>query len=192
MTSCSSVDDSASDSPTPGDGSSAGATSAPGQSDGPGQPGGSTDATPPPDAVPVEAPAEVVEETGDAVEDYVVDTGAVLEEPTTEEELTLETVTGAALEELRNRVAEYEASGWYVSGEPVVVRHRVVEYYEDPALAVVRACIDNSKVRVVDADGQTIPGSRPARPRTLNVLRLVQVSGDWVVAEQRPATRPDC
>lgn len=151
-----------------------------------------TVATPGPDSPAVPAPGEVSEETEEGVEEYVEDLGDVLADPSTEEEIAPETVTGAALEDLRNQVAEYEASGWRVVGEPRVVRHRVVRYHETPETAVVRACIDNSRVRVVDADGRAVPGSRPASPRTLNVLTLVKVDGDWAVAERRLAARPDC
>lgn len=154
--------------------------------------GAPTVATPGPDATPVPAPDEVGEKTEKGVEEYVEDLGDVLADPSTEEEVAPDAVTGAALEDLRNQVAEYEASGWRVVGEPRVVRHRVVRYFDAPETAVVRACIDNSRVRVVDADGRTVPGSRPASPRSLNVLTLVKVDGEWAVAERRLATRPDC
>lgn len=155
----------------------------------PGEPG-STD--PGPDATPVEVPEEVAAETEDGVEEYVADVGDVLADPSTEEEIDPAAVTGAALEALRNQVAEYEASGWRVVGEPRVVRHRVVRYYDDPEVAVVRACLDNSDVRVVDRAGKPVPGSRPASPRTLNVFTLVRVDDQWAVGEHRLATRPDC
>lgn len=157
----------------------------------PGEPGSTT---PGPDAAPVAAPAEVVEATGLGVEEYVVGVSRALTDPSADPTAdgVVEAVTGAALEELRNRAVEYEAAGWRVVGEPEVVRHRVVEYYDDPELAVVRACVDNSAVRVEDADGRVVPGSTPPRPRSLNVLRLVRTEGRWVVAEQRLAARPDC
>lgn len=155
----------------------------------PGEPGSTT---PGPDATPVPVPDEVAARAEDGVTDYVSDVGDALADPTTEDELTLDAVTGAALEELRNRVAEYQTSGWRVVGAPKVVRHRVVRYYDDPPIAVVRACIDNSRVRVVDADGAVVPGSRPAKARTLNILTLVEVDGSWAVGEQRLATKPDC
>lgn len=155
----------------------------------PGEPG-STD--PGPDAAPAAVTDEVAQETEEGVTDYVADVGDVLADPSSEEEVDLATVTGAALEDLRNQVIEYEASGWRVVGEPRVVRHRVVRYYEDPEVAVVRACVDNSAVRVVDAQGRTVPGSRSASPRSLNVFTLVRVDGRWAVGEQRLATRPDC
>lgn len=156
---------------------------------------------PGPRATPVSPPPEVVTATGDAVDDYADAVGDVLADPPPGDDsgdsdvalVVLDAVTGAALEELRNQAAEYEASGWRVVGRPRVVRHRVAAYYTDPERAVVRACLDNSKVRVVDADGRTVPGSRPVHPRTLNVLTVVKdADGDWVVTAQRPAARPNC
>ncbi|MBE7323980.1 hypothetical protein IEQ44_04865 [Nocardioides sp. Y6] len=142
--------------------------------------------------IPGTVPPEVVTEAEEGVDEYVSQVGDALGSPSTEEELTLAAVTGAALEELRNRVAEYEASGWRVVGEPRVVRHRVVRYRKGPESVVVRACIDNSDVRVVDSEGQTVPGSLPAKPRTLNVLTLVRAGEGWAVSEQRLAPQPDC
>lgn len=178
--------------------SSAEATGSPGSTDGS---GGNADESPAPDGesgptektgTPAAVPDEVVAETEDGVEDYVEDVGDAMEQPSADEDLDLDAVTGAALEELRNRVAEYETSGWRVVGQPRVVRHRVVRYRKDPESAVVRACLDNSDVRVVDSEGRTVPGSRPAEPRSLNILTLVRTGDGWAVSEQRLAARPDC
>ena len=99
-------------------------------------------------------------------------------------------VTGAALAELRNTAAEYEDNGWQVRGTPKVLDEQVVRRVGGSSL-VVRACVDNSSVRVVDAAGKRVPNSSPA-PRTLNVLTLVRKDDAWVVTEQRPALNPDC
>lgn len=163
-------------------------TGSPGSADGPSTPGGSDGTA----GTPAPVPDEVVADTEDGVEDYVADVGDVMKKPSSDEDLDLDAVTGAALEELRNRVVEYETSGWRVVGEPTVVRHRVVRYRKDPESAVVRACLDNSDVRVVDSEGRTVPGSRPAKPRSLNILTLVKTGDGWAVSEQRLAARPDC
>ena len=141
---------------------------------------------------PAPVTEEVTQEAEEGIEDDAADVGDALEDPPVAEELSRDAVTGAALEDLRNRVAEYENSGWRVVGEPTVARHRVVRYSTNPESAVVRVCIDNSDIRVVDAAGRTVPGSRPANPRSLNILTLVKVGGAWAVSEQRLATRPDC
>ena len=98
--------------------------------------------------------------------------------------------TGAALAELRNTATEYEDNGWQVTGRSKVVDEQVVRRVGDTSL-VVRACVDNSSVRVVDAEGRPVPNSSPA-PRTLNVLTLARQGDTWVVTEQRPARNPDC
>ena len=141
-------------------------------------------------SVPV--PSAVRSEAAEAADDYLDTVGDVLEEPDPSSEETLPAVTGAALETLRNQIAEYDASGWKIVGEPVIVRQRVVTYSDDPPVAVVRACIDNSDVRVVDSTGKTVPGSTPVSPRTLNLFTLVKEKGAWAIAESRPAARPDC
>lgn len=142
---------------------------------------------------PDEVPRDVARQTDEATEKFLDRVGEKLEEPDAEQELkTLPGVTGAALDELRNRITEYDASGWQVVGEPTIVRQRVVRLLEDPERAIVHACIDNSSVRVVDADGKRVPNSKPAEPRTRNIITLVKSKGEWVVTEQRPATKPDC
>lgn len=156
--------------------------------------GDGDDSTPTPEEAGQESlpvPDEVRDETGETTDDYVDTVSDVLEQPDSSRK-TVPTVTGAALEQLLNTIAEYESSGWKVVGEPVIVRQRVVKYFDDPESAVVRACLDNSDVRVVDAQGRTVPGSVPADPRTLNLFTMVKKQGDWVISESRPAARPDC
>ncbi|WP_110239597.1 hypothetical protein [Nocardioides gilvus] len=142
---------------------------------------------------PGDVPKDVAEQTDQATEEFLDRVGEELEEPDAKQDLkTLPGVTGAALEELRNRITEYDASGWQVLGEPVIVRQRVVRLLQDPERAIVHACIDNSAVRVVDADGKRVPNSRPAEPRTRNIITLVKKKDAWIVTDQRPATKPDC
>lgn len=142
-----------------------------------------------PSSIPV--PDVVRDDTEEASSDFVDTMGDVLEEPDSSEQV-VPSVTGAALEELRNRIAEYEASGWRVVGEAVIVRQKVVQYVDDPESAVVRACVDNSRVRVIDAKGKTVPGSAPATPRTLNIFTMVKEKDAWVISESRLAPQPDC
>ena len=136
-------------------------------------------------------PEQVRQETKEATDDFIDVVSDVLKEPDSTSR-TVPSVTGAALEELHNRVVEYENSGWRVVGEAVIVRQKVVKYVEDPETAVVRACVDNSEVRVVDAKGNTVPGSKPARARTLNVFTVVKEKDTWVISESRLASQPDC
>lgn len=99
---------------------------------------------------------------------------------------------GAALAELLNTVSEYQENGWRIDGRPAVLSTRVLSATRDPDTVTVVACIDNSQVRLLDAKGKEVPNSRPTHPRTRNVLTLVPRGSDWVVGEQRPATRPNC
>lgn len=147
-----------------------------------------------PTLAPREVPAEVAKGTEKATQNFLEGVGNELKKPDTKKPLkTAPGVTGPALEELRNRIAEYDASGWRVLGEPIVVSQRVVQLLDDPEQAVVDACIDNSPVRVVDSDGKRVPNSKPAEPRTRNIITLVKSKkGNWIVADQRPAANPDC
>jgi len=99
-------------------------------------------------------------------------------------------VTGPALEALLNTVAEYDQNGWRVVGQPKVVSREVI--HQNGHTLVMRACLDNSKVKVLDAKGKRVPNSKQASARTLNILTLTRLKGEWVVSDQRPATKPDC
>ena len=99
-------------------------------------------------------------------------------------------VTGPALEALLNTVAEYDQNGWRVVGRPRVVAEEVIRHDKDTV--VVRACLDNSKVKVLDSEDEVVPNSRPKVKKTLNVLTLTHAKGEWVVSDQRPAAKPDC
>lgn len=147
-----------------------------------------------PTIAPRDVPAKVAKATEKATTDFLDRVSEELEEPDAKKPLkTAPGVTGPALEELRNRVTEYDSSGWRVLGEPTIVSQRVVQLLEDPEQAVVDACIDNSAVRVVDPDGKRVPNSKPAEPRTRNIITLVKTKkGAWIVADQRPAAKPDC
>ncbi|QCX26648.1 hypothetical protein [Nocardioides jishulii] len=145
------------------------------------------------------SPADLPDVTLAAVEkgsDTFFDTfGKVLGQPDgTDVESTapLPGVTGAALEEMLNTAAEYQVNGWRIDGRPVVVRQDVVSATRDPDQVVVRACVDNSSVRVLDANGGEVPNSRPPRPRTRNILTLVREGDSWAVDAYRPAVRPNC
>lgn len=107
-------------------------------------------------------------------------------------EPTVDGLSGAALEELLNTLAEYRENGWRMEGSPRVLSTRVLEVTEKPSTVRMVACVDNSDVRLVDDEGNEVPNSRQPNPRTRNVLTLVPEGGAWVVAAQRPATRPDC
>lgn len=144
---------------------------------------------------PDSLPASTLTAVEEGSDDYFATFGDVLGDPdATEVESTeaLPGVSGAALEEMLNTATEYQVNGWRIAGRPVVVRQRVVSATQDPDQVVVRACIDNSAVRVLDARGDEVPNSRPPRPRTRNILTLVRDGDSWVVDGQRPAVRPNC
>lgn len=100
-------------------------------------------------------------------------------------------VAGSALSDLLVTSEEYARNGWRVVGEPRVVAQQVVRRVDDVGGVVVRVCIDNSDVHVEEEDGTTVPHSS-GRGRTLNVVTVSELDGEWVVTSQRVARRPDC
>lgn len=144
------------------------------------------------DAKASDVPKAVREQASKGTDAYLDEADDALRSPDPEKPQTrYDNVTGAALETLLNTVAEYDKNGWRVVGKPKVVSQEVIE--ESKKTLVVRACLDNSRVKVVDAEGAEVPNSRPANPRTLNILTLAKdKAGEWVVSDQRPAADPDC
>lgn len=128
-----------------------------------------------------------------ATDDYLDEVKEKLGKPDAERKvIEYSDVTGPALETLLNTESEYDQNGWRITGRAKVVSQQVVRRTTDPKGLVLRVCVDNSGVKVVDADGKRVPNSRPTNPRTLNVLTLVPREGAWVVADERPAANPDC
>ncbi|CUR55116.1 exported hypothetical protein [metagenome] len=91
--------------------------------------------------------------------------------------------TGRALNDLLSIAGEYADKGWYTTGAPKVVgKPQVVSTKRADAVRVL-VCLDNSAVVVHDSEGSVI--SNPAAPqRSLNVLRLVERDGRWLVVSQ--------
>lgn len=175
-------------SPSPDDGETGGegpdGTDNEGGDGGPGTPVGRT---------PVDLTPDEVEDVEDGTDDYFDDHTEALERPKKDPKPKDHPhITGDALEDLFNQVAEFERNGWRMAGTPEIVRQRVVRRTSNPDGVVVRACVDNSDVRVVDRNGDEVPNSRASTPRTLNVLTLVPKGDSWVVTDQRLAPKPDC
>lgn len=145
------------------------------------------------DPGPVDLTPDELEDVEDSADDYYDDRSDALEEPEdTPDADDHPRVTGAALEDLFNQVAEFRHNGWRLDGEPEIVRQRVVRRTSNPDGVVVRVCVDNSDVRVLDRNGDEVANSRPSSPRTLNILTMVRDGDDWIVSDQRLAARPDC
>lgn len=98
-------------------------------------------------------------------------------------------VEGTALETLRSQAEEYERSGWRMRGRPVILWVEVYEHSDDRM--VVGACIDNSRVKVVNQSGEVVSDGADTPP-TLNILTLSPRGDDWVVSESTFPADPDC
>ncbi len=130
----------------------------------------------------------------DGVDAFVDGQSDVLAEPrewAPDDDVRVPGVVGSALTDLMVTSDEYARNGWKVVGEPKVVAQQVVRRDEATGSLVVRVCVDNSDVRVVEKDGSTVPNSAGGG-RSLNVVTLFSADSEWVVQTQRVAARPDC
>lgn len=95
-------------------------------------------------------------------------------------------VTGAARKALLAQAAEYAEYGWTVTGQPKIVRMSVRPHGK--ALRV-RACVDESAVRVTDRHGNKLPSNTG---RTWMLFSLTHAAAGWQVADQTFPPHPDC
>ncbi|TFD14066.1 hypothetical protein E3T37_14175 [Cryobacterium sp. TMT2-10] len=95
--------------------------------------------------------------------------------------------SGAILAEAQNDTQELETNGWKREGAATIEALTIVrsDPAADPATVVAQACVDSSKVRTLDADGE--PVGTPGTQRALNLYTLQYISGAWkVVARSFP------
>lgn len=100
-------------------------------------------------------------------------------------------IAGAALHELLAQRAEYAQSNYRVVGAARVVSQKIISSKAHPPRVVVEACVDNSKVHVVDKNGHRVPGQN-APHRVRNEYTLAQRGGRWVVIRAAFASDPVC
>lgn len=134
-----------------------------------------------------DVPAEVGEAATDGADDFAEGMADALRNPGSG--LGDVDIEGTALEALRSHAEEYERSGWRMRGRPVVLWVEVYEHTDDRV--VVGACIDNSRVKVVDQSG-TVVSDGADTPPTLNILTLSPRGDDWVITESTFPADPDC
>lgn len=135
---------------------------------------------------PVDVPREVAERATDAASDFTdAIVGALVRPGAPVSDL----VAGTAREALLAQAQEYQQSGLRLRGRPEVLSVEVYESTDDRL--VLGACIDDSRVRVVDRKGQVVSGSAD-RPPTLNLLTVDEVDGRWVVVDSSFPADPDC
>ncbi|MGA8995473.1 MAG: hypothetical protein WB441_14320 [Nocardioidaceae bacterium] len=101
-------------------------------------------------------------------------------------------VGGTALAQLVNQAAELAQNGQRVVGRPRVVSSVVTGRTVDPPTLTLAVCLDNSAVRVLDAQGTPLPRNPTADRPTRNILTLAQRAGRWVVVDQGFPDDPDC
>lgn len=100
-------------------------------------------------------------------------------------------IRGPAWQSLIAMRSEYASKHYRVIGEPIVVSEKVVNRQLRPPRLVVAACLNNSRVHVLDKDGRAVP--TPGAPaRSLNLFTLERRAGHWFVIGSSFPNDPDC
>lgn len=101
------------------------------------------------------------------------------------------TIAGTALANLLEMRQEYADKHYRVVGRPKVVSQKVIRRQSHPERLVVAACLDNSKVKVLDKFGKPVTSSRGPE-RVMNLLTLTLRGGHWVVTKSALPDNPTC
>ncbi|WP_018154886.1 IMS domain-containing protein [Demetria terragena] len=97
--------------------------------------------------------------------------------------------TGDFLAELKARRSELQTNGWTEQGGVEVVSVKVTP--RSNGKATVTACLDQSEVRVIDANGKRLPAS--SVPRAQHIYDLTQRSDkSWRITAHRFPNDPTC
>ncbi|CAG7606959.1 hypothetical protein ACFPZL_04995 [Leucobacter soli] len=155
-----------------------------------------TAAAPDPSPVPEPASTASPDELGDDVEaliaPFIAAEAASRSDPSTP--LAFEDVAaGDALEDLKLDAFEFSENGMVQSGAPTVVSAEVEDYDADasPPTAVVRLCLDFSKVDIQAPDGQSVKSS-DAPQRVPSLLTLQSIEGRWLVTARSYPDESSC
>lgn len=130
---------------------------------------------------------------GRAVSSYVQKVPEVLSQRRKENQAVVARIgTPVFAEELQANAAYNRANGVRVVGTPTVSRLRVLELNLQgrPPTAVVEACIDNSRVHLVDRRGRTV--TQPRQGRSREQFSLVWSGDRWLIDSQGFPDDPDC
>lgn len=138
----------------------------------------------------IEVPAPVRKAVRQGTDGYLDATTAVLGNPEQGVASVKEHVRGKALASLLALRAEYADKEYTVRGKPRILSQRIVERDQDPPRMVVLACVDDSSVRVLDAQGEELDTG--ASDPSLNIVTLTRVGQRWVVSDVTFPNEPEC
>jgi hypothetical protein len=104
--------------------------------------------------------------------------------------LSLALATGSFADELRGMAEQNDWNGVDVEGAAEVVSLRVLgRAGATDATVTVEVCLDNSGVRIVDAQGRSV---QPPQGRTRQLFFLRSSSAGWQIAGQGFTDDPEC
>ncbi|WP_197429788.1 hypothetical protein [Auraticoccus cholistanensis] len=101
--------------------------------------------------------------------------------------------TGEMLQELEASVEEFRTNGWYQRGVPTLVSLDVGELSEDGTTVELAACLDSSRVQVIDEAGNDVlADQRDRRSLNLYVVERADEDAPWKVASRSFPDEADC
>lgn len=104
-----------------------------------------------------------------------------------------EVATGNAADEFKSSALEYGINGWSQEGTSTAVGEPKLtdtEFNGQPA-KLLEVCLDSSNVKVKDQAGNILNDTGDSR-RSLNIFTLVNVDGQWKIANHDFPNNPDC
>jgi len=103
-------------------------------------------------------------------------------------------VTGAALQEVQAQQLEFKTNGWTATGTTRVTGVKVLRdtTVQRTRTVEVQACVDSSKVRLLNASGKPAFAGTPTMQRALNLYTLQLGTGGWRIVRHSFPTDPTC
>lgn len=139
----------------------------------------------------VKVPSAVRRGTRQGTSAFVLGGLSILRDPRKQPPTSGLPAAGAALQGLLAQRSEYAQSNYHVEGRPRIVSQRIISAGSHPPRVVVEACVDNSRVHVVDSSGHRVPGQN-APDQVRNEYTVTRRGGAWVVVKSGFASNPVC
>ncbi|MGB3763553.1 MAG: hypothetical protein WA966_10035 [Ornithinimicrobium sp.] len=141
---------------------------------------------------PLTVPEDVAAQSRAATTRYLQAVSAALGDPAGTAALPRDAIGGAARRGIEAQLQDYASRGWSVVGTPVLVGQEVYVRQRASGTLVVGACVDSSDVRVVDGNGDTVPGAGSSSPTARNLFLIEDGPQGPRVVQQSFRDDPSC